>query len=536
MPYALISVTDKTGICGFARELLALGYQILSTGGTAKKLEAEGVELTRVSDYTSSPEILGGRVKTLHPKIHASILCDHSDKDHSELLSGMGGEAIHLVAGNLYDFRKAASEKQSLDKAMESIDIGGPTMLRGAAKNFRHCLAITNPDDYDDVLEFLNTKPTPGSDAWASYSAKYSAKTFAQISAYDLAVSQYFAGKSGDAVVSTQGVDLKLSEAIPLRYGENPKQSAAFFPLVSNCRYEPLQGKPLSYNNLLDVDAAAQIASEFGEPSDPDKTLCVAIVKHNNPCGAAIQIDGESTLDIFKRAYACDPISAFGGIIAINGELSLGVAKFIRAKKLFVECIVAGSFEKEALQELSARKNLRLLPWSQVRSEKKPALNNEIRSLHSGMLVQEWDCFDQPRIQTVTKLKPTDQQMRDLIFAAKIAKCTKSNTLIYAKNGATIAIGAGQMSRIDCVGLAVQKLQNSNQKNEGLCCNPLEFEGAVLASDAFFPFPDVAEESAKLGVKAIIQPGGSKRDELSIEACNRLGVSMVFSEERHFRH
>ncbi len=536
MSYALLSVTDKTGIAPFAKELVSLGFKILSTGGTAKALEEAGIEITRVSDYTGSPEILGGRVKTLHPKIHASILCDHSDSKHSKVLANMQAGAISLVACNLYDFSKAAKAGQTLDEAMESIDIGGPTMLRASAKNFRHCLSIIDPSDYSKVLEFLGKGSKPGSDAWADHAKTYSAKVFGAVALYDQSIASYFAGSTPKTSVNVNSIKIKLCDSQPLRYGENPAQEAAFFPLTSQATFTPLQGKALSYNNLLDVDAAAQIASEFGGPSDPDKNLCVAIVKHNNPCGAAVQTSsGESLLEVFKRAYACDPISSFGGIVAINGVLDVEVARFIRQEKLFVECIVAESFDKDALDELSVRKNLRLLPWSQVRANSSPALGSEIRSLHSGFLVQGWDSYGSPKLEKVTATAPSDREMQDLVFAAKIAKCTKSNTLIYAKNGATIAIGAGQMSRIDCVGLAEQKLKNSNKKNTHLT-KPLSFEGAVLASDAFFPFPDVAEESAALGVKAIIQPGGSKNDQLSVEACDRLGVSMVVSGQRHFRH
>ncbi|NRA44496.1 MAG: bifunctional phosphoribosylaminoimidazolecarboxamide formyltransferase/IMP cyclohydrolase [Oligoflexales bacterium] len=514
-PLALISVYDKTGIGPFAKVLAAHGYRILSTGGTSKYLQEQCIAVEDVSDFTGSPSILDGRVKTLHPKIHGGILFDRNSPSHCSEAQHHQIESISLVVVNLYPFTQEAVEKNlPLDKAIEYCDIGGPTMLRAAAKNWQHCLAVTDPADYEQLGSELQREGK-----WSERTRlKLAQKTFAKTSDYDARISAYFSKGMGVAEEPMpSGLGLSLKKVQDLRYGENPHQKAAYYQFMDQTPgIDPnqlIQGKALSYNNLLDLNAGLDLISEFSEQT------AVGIIKHTNPCGCAT--GDVPLLEVYERALEGDPISAFGGIVAVNTELDGETAA--KMSSLFLECIVAPSFSQEALDILAKKKNLRLL-----KSNAKASQSLQFRSVQGGLLVQESDYehMQSNECELVTQASISDQCQEDLRFAMKVACHVKSNGIVFAKDGRTISIGAGQMSRIDAVEFAASKAEKLGK----------DLKGAVLASDAFFPFRDCVDLAAKLGIKGIIQPGGSIKDKESIEAANEAGIGMMFTGIRHFRH
>ncbi len=506
---ALVSVYHKDGIIEFCRTLHALGIQILSTGGTAQLLKSNDVPVTDVSDYTGHPEMLSGRVKTLHPKVHGGILYRRDHKDDRAAVETHGISGIDLVVVNLYPFQQTVAKKGvSLEEVVENIDIGGPAMLRSAAKNFEHVGVVTDPADYAVVAAEL--QKTRGRLSYETRQ-KLMLKAFERTAAYDAAISDYFQ--------QLQGLDFphsftrNLTKAYDLRYGENPHQKAALYswkPGIAQAML--LGGKEMSYNNWLDAYAAYQIAKEF-----PEEPVAV-IVKHNNPCGGAVDSLQHKALE---KALKTDATSAFGGVYAFNTPVTTESAELL--KDWFVEVIIANGFEKGAVDILLEKKNRRLLDASGVWNEK-PGM--EIRKIGGSVLVQDADTLLYHELKTVTARKPTESEKIDLDFAWRFCKHTKSNAIVFAKDRHVLGIGAGQMSRIDSVRIAVQKAHAAK----------LPLQGAVMASDAFFPFPDGIQEAAKTGIKAVMQPGGSLKDQDAIAAADKLGLSMLFTGMRHFRH
>ncbi len=508
---ALISVSDKRGIVDFAKGLDELGIKIISTGGTRRELEENGVKVTGISDHTGSPEILGGRVKTLHPTVHAGLLAKLDDPSHIDELNEHGLGSIDLVVVNLYPFQRYANRRGVSDaEILEQIDIGGPTMVRASAKNYAFTAIVVSPESYDAVLEELaeddctlglETRESLAVDAF-NYTAQYEA-----------AISTWFNERTGN--VPDQFVRA-YEKQLDLPYGENPHQRAAYYSEVGS-RTDLLsmvgqeQGKDLSYNNLLDLDAGRRLIEEFELP-------CCAILKHNNPCGIAV---ASSIEQAYEQALHTDPLSAFGGIYIFNREVDGALA----AKMIenFIELVFAPSYTDEALATLAQKENLRVL----VNNERRlwPVSAPELRGVRGGLLLQDRDVDIDPRdaMQVVTETQPTEAQWGDLLFAWRVAKHVKSNSIVIAKDLATLGIGAGQMSRVDSVKLAVKKAHG-------------DLEGSALAGDAFFPFPDGPEYAIKAGVRAIIQPGGSKRDGEVVKAADEAGIAMVFTGRRHFKH
>jgi phosphoribosylaminoimidazolecarboxamide formyltransferase/IMP cyclohydrolase len=505
---ALLSVTDKTGIVDFARGLTGVGAEILSTGGTFRALKEAGVpSLREVSDVTQFPEMLDGRVKTIHPRIAAGILAVRSKPQHMQALEEHGIPPIDLVCVNLYEFEKVAAKQGApLKELIESIDIGGPTMIRAAAKNWQDVAVVTSPADYSAIVDELRASGGALSRDTLWSLAK---KAFAVTAAYDRAVAIRLAEIPPTAEQLPSTLDIRAPRTLALRYGENPHQSAALYTSgktgVAGARQ--LQGKELSYNNLVDLDAAWQLIGEFDASSS-------AIIKHTNPCGCA---EGETLATSYRRAFEADPISAYGGVLAFNraldGETAAEVAK------TFIEAIAAPNYSDEALAILGAKKNLRLLCVAPARQDL------VVRSISGGFLAQTPDIYRLARSETQVKTRraPTEEEWASLEFGWKVAKHVKSNAIVYARPGQTVSIGAGQMSRVDSVKVGAMKAV-------------LPLNGTVLASDAYFPFPDGVEEAAKYGITAVIQPGGSVRDEEVIAAADRLGLAMVFTGVRHFRH
>ena len=514
-PLALLSVTDKSGIVPFAQGLIELGFTVLSTGGTASALRAAGLNVTDVAEYTGSPEILDGRVKTLHPKIHGAILYDRKNNAHVNEAKEHGIGSIDVVVVNLYNFKNDAFEKNlSKEKAIEHIDVGGPTMIRAAAKNWMNTLAVIDPNDYPEVLKRLKNN-----EADNQFRLNLSAKVFATVAAYDGMIASYLVEKPA-AGAMPESIGLSLKKVSPLRYGENPQQSAGLYSDTNKqstgfADMKFLQGKELSYNNILDVDAAVGLAFDFS-------ATAVAIIKHTNPCGLAVGSDHDALSSIFKNALSCDPKSAFGGIIATNRTVDLETAKDICA--LFTECVAAPEYTPEALEVFKTKPNLRVLIWT----DKEKDLSWQMRSVNGGFLLQSKDSSsinDEPW-QVVSKTKPDNRQLIDLHIGMVAAKHVKSNAIIYLKDGKTIGVGAGQMSRIDAAKFGAEKAKEQGHS----------LKGAVMASDAFFPFSDTVEFAHELGIKAIVQPGGSKRDQDSIDAANKNGIAMIFTGCRHFKH
>lgn len=514
---ALISVSDKTGVVEFAKGLVALGWEILSTSGTMKLLKESGVPVTSVSDVTGFPEICDGRVKTLHPKIHGALLARRDIPEHMKELKDNDIETIDLVCVNLYPFRETiAKPNVTMEDAVEHIDIGGPSMLRSAAKNWESVTVVCNPADYETVLSEIKA----GGNTTRETRLKLSAKAYTHTAEYDMAISTYMRAQAGLPEKLFLEYDLKQE----LRYGENPHQEAKFFASTvkepfSLATAEQLNGKELSYNNIQDANATLNIAREFDEP------FCVG-VKHMNPCGSAT---GKTIAEAWKKAYEADKTSIFGGIVAANREIDLETAQML--KPIFLEIVMAPSFAPDALELLCTKKNLRVL---KVDMTKDNTVRKQYVSMNGGMLVQDRDINTKPVAadQCVTELKPTAEQLADMEFAWKIVKHVKSNAIVVAKDGMTYGVGAGQMNRIGSAEIALKQAQNT-LKEEG---KDIMTEGLVLASDGFFPFNDCVALAAEYGIKAIVQPGGSIRDEDSIKLANEKGITMLFTGERHFKH
>lgn len=511
---ALISVSDKTGLKELVTLLDELGVEIISTGGTAKAIATAGVKTKDISDHTGFPEIMDGRVKTLHPLVHGGLLACLDNDTHVSAMQQHQIEAIDLVVVNLYPFEDTVARGASSEETIENIDIGGPSMIRSAAKNHAFTCVVVDPGDYGSLMDELRQHNGQVSEALRKQCA---AKAFNRTAAYDAAISQWFAKETEEAFPPQFA--LIGNRHSTLRYGENPHQQAAFYTFDKAGGIgaaTQLQGKELSYNNINDANAALELVSEFQDPT-------IAIIKHANPCGIA---SDTRLIDAYARALACDPVSAFGGIIAMNASLDAGLAEALA--NLFVEVIITPAVDEEAKQLLAKKKNLRVLITD---PKNMPKNLPQIRSVTGGFLVQDNDnaVIDDYTLEVVTKTKPTNAQMDDLLFAFKTCKHVKSNAIVLVHNKATIGIGAGQTSRVDSVHIAVN---NATNKHE----DPSLIDNAVLASDAFFPFPDGLIAAAEAGIKAVIQPGGSKRDEEVIEAANQHGVAMVFTGNRHFRH
>ena len=512
---ALISVSDKTGIIEFARSLHAQGVEILSTGGTAKMLIDEMIPVMEVSKHTGFPEIMDGRVKTLHPKIHGGILGRRGIDDG--VMKDNDIAPIDLVVVNLYPFEATvAKEDCSLDDAIENIDIGGPAMVRATAKNHAYVSIIVDPADYQRVLDELNTNEGTVSDATRFDLA---VKAFEHTSNYDGMIANYLGRvkKDGSMDELPRTINLQFNKVQEMRYGENPHQHAAFYTEkqpTDACiaTAKQLQGKELSFNNIGDTDAALECVKQFDEPA------CV-IVKHANPCGVSVS---DNILDAYNKAYSTDPESAFGGIIAFNRELDGETAKTI-VERQFVEVIIAPSVTAEAIEAVAEKKNVRLLKCGQWQGAS-PRL--DYKRVNGGLLVQDADLLLLNEMKVVSEHQPSEQQMNDLLFSWKVAKFVKSNAIVYGKNNMTIGVGAGQMSRINSARIAGIKAEHAN----------LEVAGSVMASDAFFPFRDGIDAAHEAGIVAVIQPGGSMRDDEVIAAANEFGMAMIFTGMRHFRH
>ena len=514
---ALISVSDKTGVVEFAQGLHTLGVEILSTGGTARLLQENGIPVTEVSDYTGFPEMMAGRVKTLHPKIHGGILGRRGTDD--AVMAEHGIQPIDLVAVNLYPFEQTVADPDcDLATAIENIDIGGPAMIRAAAKNHRDVAVVVDPLDYARVLAEMKQNANALSDATRFDLA---VKTFEHTARYDGAIANYLGAVQPDGGRRDfpRTFNCQFRQVQTMRYGENPHQKAAFFvehelEEASVATARQLQGKELSYNNIADTDAALECVKQFDEGP-----ACV-IVKHANPCGVAL---GETLLEAYDRAYATDPESAFGGIIAFNRELDGETASAI-VERQFVEVIIAPRVSSAAAEAVAAKKNVRLLEcgeWPEA-----PAARLDFKRVNGGLLVQDADLALYNELTVVTQRAPTEEEMRDLLFTWRVAKFVKSNAIVYGRNRQTIGVGAGQMSRVNSARIAAIKAQHAG----------LEVKGSVMASDAFFPFRDGIDNAAEAGIAAVIQPGGSMRDEEVIAAADEHGMAMVFTGMRHFRH
>lgn len=506
---ALMSVSNKENIAQFAKGLIALDYEVISTGGTLKLLQETGIPAKGVEEITGSPEILDGRVKTLHPSIHGGLLAKKSDESHLQQLKENEIELIDVVVVNLYPFKETlAKEGVSEEEAIENIDIGGPTMLRAAAKNFNDVTVVVDPADYDDVLLGLKQNKLDHKKR-----KELAAKVFRHTAHYDAMIARYFSGQTDEEFPENYTVTYEKVQS--LRYGENPHQQAAFYKdpqetSLSLATAQQLHGKELSYNNIQDANAALEIVAEYDDPA-------VVAVKHMNPCGIGLADDISTA---FKRAYEADPISIFGGIVACNREVDLSTAK--QLSEIFLEIVMAPSFTEEALEVLTKKKNIRLLTLDVENNEE---AYHKLTTVKGGVLIQNNDHgkISADELVCATKREPSEQEVADLLFAWSAVKHVKSNAIVLAKDHQTIGIGAGQMNRIGAAEIAIEQA--------GAKAN-----GSVLASDAFFPMPDTVEAAAKAGVTAIIQPGGSVRDQESIDACNENGITMVLTNMRHFKH
>jgi len=520
---ALISVSDKAGLVEFARALSQRGIELLSTGGTAKALQAAGLPVKDVAEHTGFPEMMDGRLKTLHPKVHGGLLAIRGNAEHDAAARAHGIAPIDLLVVNLYPFEATVAKGAPYGECIENIDIGGPAMIRAAAKNHAAVTVVVEPEDYARVLAELaaNNGATT-----LDLRKALAAKAYARTAAYDAAISGWFAGELGERSPTWRTFAGRLAQE--LRYGENPHQQAAFYvsgerrPGVATAVQQ--QGKELSYNNLNDTDAAFELVAEF----DPKAAPAVAIIKHANPCGVAI---GATYAQAYAKALRCDPVSAFGGIIALNGPIDAATAREITG--IFTEVVIAPDASEEAKAIFAAKKNLRLLTTGGLPDARAQGLT--YRSLAGGFLVQSRDnaVVDDMQLKVVTKRQPTAAELADLKFAFKVAKHVKSNAIVYVKDGATVGIGAGQMSRVDSARIAAWKSLEA-AKAAGLS-GPL-VKGSVVASDAFFPFADGLLAAAEAGATAVIQPGGSMRDAEVIAAADDKGLAMVFTGARHFRH
>jgi phosphoribosylaminoimidazolecarboxamide formyltransferase / IMP cyclohydrolase len=508
---ALLSVSDKTGIVEFARGLAELGVELVSTGGTARELTEAGLTVRSVSELTGFPEIMDGRVKTLHPKLYAGLLAVRSDAEHVEAAHAHDVEPVDLVCVNLYPFERTASTRGASDaEVIENIDIGGPTMIRAAAKNLAFAVPVVSPESYDAVLAELR-------DADRKLSIKtrehLAAEAFAYTARYDTAIARWFQEREEDFPPLMVRA---FERVLELPYGENPHQRAAYYSQIGARTHvlsmvAQLGGKELSFNNLLDLDSARLLLGEFLVPA------CV-IVKHNNPCGVAI---GSTAGEAYERAFACDPMSAFGGVVCLNNRVDRKLAE--QLVEQFIEVLFAKGYDEDALDVLASKPNMRVLDDRERRTPN--MIDPALRQVVGGMLVQDRDADleDRTEMQVVSERRPTEAEWQELSFAWKICKHVRSNAIVLTKKNATVGIGAGQMSRVDAVRLAVEKAQS-------------DVHGCVMASDAYFPFPDAAQVGLDAGVTAIIQPGGSVRDPLVVEAIDAVGAAMVFTSRRHFRH
>lgn len=510
---ALVSVSDKTGIVEFCRGLAELGVEVISTGGTKSLLAKEGVPVIGISDVTGFPEILDGRVKTLHPAVHSGLLAIRDSVEHQNQMKELGLDYIDLVVVNLYPFQETiAKPNVAYEDAIENIDIGGPTMLRSAAKNHAFVSVVVDAADYGKVLEEIKAE---GDTSLATRKA-LAAKVFRHTGAYDALISDYLSQVNGDPLPERYTVTYEKIQ--DLRYGENPHQKAAFYrkPLAAQdtlTNAKQLHGKELSYNNINDANAALQMVKEFTEPA-------VVAVKHMNPCGVGV---GSSVLEAYKKAYDADPVSIFGGIVAANRIIDVDTANLL--KDIFLEIIIAPGFTKEALEVLTKKKNIRLLELGNLQSGVNRKSQFVVTSIDGGMIVQENDIhsIQAEDLKVVTDREPTEEELKQLLFGWKIVKHVKSNAILLAKNNMTVGIGAGQMNRVGAAKIAIEQAG-------------AEATGSVMASDAFFPMGDTVEAAAKAGITAIIQPGGSIKDEESIAMANQHGIAMVFTGVRHFKH
>ncbi len=509
MKRALISVTDKTGVVGFAKKLNDLGYEVISTGNTFKKLDENGVKVIQVEEVTNFPEMLDGRVKTLNPYIHGGILYRRDLESHVETVKEHNIGSIDIVVVSLYDFEGAVKSKKSHEDIIENIDIGGPSMIRSASKNYKDVAVVVDIADYDMIIEKLENGGLTEEDR-----RNLAYKAFATTARYDALISSYFAGVVGDTYPDM--MTLTFEKDTELRYGENGHQRGFLYsqPNAKNpiLNYEQLNGKALSFNNINDLHGCLEFMREF---KDDDQVVAVAI-KHANACGVGL---GKDSLQAYTKCFESDKISIFGGIVGITSTVDVATAKML--KEIFLEIVVAYDFEDEALEILKTKKNLRVLKLAKIEKSKQVL---DMKYLDGKLLVQDKDVIRNEKRDVVTKIAPSEDQLRDMDFGMKVVKNLKSNAIVIVKDGQTLASGCGQTSRIWALSNA---LVNNKDKN---------FEGAVLASDAFFPFDDCVRLAAEYGIKAIVQPGGSIRDEDSIKACDELGLSMVFTGARHFKH
>ena len=510
MKRALVSVSDKSGLVDFVRGLHDLGYEIISTGGTKKALDAAGIPTISISDVTGFPEIMDGRVKTLHSKVHGALLGVRDNESHMAQLKELGIELIDLVCVNLYPFKETVQKPGvTHEEVIENIDIGGPSMLRSAAKNYKSIPVICDPNDYDAVLKELreNGETCPVTREFLA------AKVFRHTARYDAMIAEYLTAKTGEKY--PESFTITYDKVQDLRYGENPHQSAAFYKNMhqqySLANATQMHGKELSYNNIQDGNAAIEILKDFeGQPA-------AVGVKHMNPCGVGI---GDTIEAAWDKAYEADPVSIFGGIVALNAPVSVALAE--KLSKIFLEIIIAPGFEPEAFEILSKKKNIRLMTLD---TALEPTAKYKVTNVMDGLLVQDMDTkqITADDLRCVTNRKPTDEEIEQLLFAWKVVKHVKSNAIVLAKDNMTIGVGAGQMNRVGAAKIAIEE---AGEKSKG----------SVMASDAFFPMPDTVEEAVKAGVTAIIQPGGSIKDQLSIDVCNEYGIAMVYTGIRHFKH
>jgi phosphoribosylaminoimidazolecarboxamide formyltransferase/IMP cyclohydrolase len=518
---ALLSVSDKTGLADLARALAELGVELISTGGTRKALQDAGLSVRDISEVTGFPEILDGRVKTLHPRVHGGILAVRDNPQHQAVLQQQGIAPIDLIVVNLYPFEATVARPGSThEQIIENIDIGGPSMVRSAAKNYHDVAVLTDPGQYPAIIEELRRL---GGALTPEARARLAAAGFARTAAYDAAISAYFAAR-GQGETFPPRLDLHFERRMALRYGENPHQAAAFYAepgyrQACVASAETLHGKELSYNNLLDLDSALNLVREFAEPA-------AVVIKHNNPCGAAVA----GTLEeAFRNAYEGDPLSAYGGVLGFNRDVDETTARQVTEPNRFIECVIAPGYSDAAFHLLTTRpswkKSVRLLRTGPLDADEARSRLLDFRRVEGGLLVQTRDLgsADFAQLRTVTKRAPTEPELADLRFAWLVCKHVKSNAIVFAKAGMVVGVGAGQMSRVDSVHLAERKAGGRAR-------------GAVLASDAFFPFRDNIDAAAKAGITAVIQPGGSVRDQDSIAACDEHGLAMVLTGIRHFRH
>lgn len=510
MKRALVSVSDKTNLVEFVSELVKLGYEIISTGGTKKALEAAGIETIGISEITGFPEIMDGRVKTLHPKVHGALLCVRDNEEHVKQLKELDIDYIDLVCVNLYPFKQTVQKPGvTHEEIIENIDIGGPSMLRSASKNYKFIPVVVDPNDYEKVIEELKAN----GETTLETREKLAAKVFRHTANYDAMIASYLTEKTGEKY--PEKLTITYDKVQDLRYGENPHQSAAFYknmnPQYSLANAKQLHGKELSYNNIQDGNAAIEILKDF-------EGTCAAVgLKHMNPCGVGL---GKTIEEAWDKAYEADPVSIFGGIVAFNEPVNKAVAE--KLANIFLEIIIAPAFDEDAFEILSKKKNIRLMQLDTTLSVN---AKYKVTNVNDGLLVQDVDDHKLTKedLRCVTNRKPTEEELEQLLFAWNVVKHVKSNAIVLVKDNMTIGVGAGQMNRVGAARIAIEQAQE-------------KAKGSVMGSDAFFPMPDTVEEAVKAGVTAIIQPGGSIKDQLSIDVCNEYGIAMVYTGVRHFKH